>query len=98
MEQMKIPPDKIITIDFESKELSTEVRELRPVVFHENGSFCCLLGPDLKVGILGIGNSPETAIKDWQDKLRDRLRLAKSEDEIAAYVRDSLNASNKKVW
>ncbi|MGJ1238902.1 hypothetical protein [Sphingobacterium sp. G1-14] len=45
MEQMKIAEDKIVPLDFDSEELSFEIRELCPVVFREETSYWCLLGP-----------------------------------------------------
>lgn len=98
MIQMKISEDAIIPIDYDSNELSDFVKELRPVVFMEGDSFCCLLGPNQQEGIFGCGDSSDEAIEDWEKTLNKRLDKAEDDDEIANYVKDSLNASNRKVW
>lgn len=98
MIQMKISEDAIIPIDYDSNKLSDFVKELRPVVYMEGKRFCCLLGPNPQEGIFGCGDSSDEAIQDWENTLKKRLEKAKDDDEIANYVKDSLNASNRKVW
>jgi hypothetical protein len=98
MEQMKVDEEMIVPVDFDAGERSKEVRELRPVVFREEGSFCCLLGPDPQAGIFGCGDTAEDAISDWEQHLKERMEKPIGDDEVARYVHDTLNASNKKVW
>jgi hypothetical protein len=98
MEQMKISSDKIVPIDFESEDLPSEIRELRPVVFKEEASYWCLLGPDPHQGIFGSGESPLDALSDWLENLRIRLKTLDEEDEVANYARDTLQTTNRDVW
>jgi hypothetical protein len=98
MKQMDINEEMKVAIDFEAENLSQEIRELRPVVFQEEDSFCCLLGPDPQAGIFGCGNTPQEALSDWQKHLKERVQQPIGNDEVAQYVYDTLNASNKKVW
>ncbi|PUV21610.1 MULTISPECIES: hypothetical protein [Sphingobacterium] len=98
MEQMKIASEKIVPIDFDAEELPVEIRELRPVVFREETSYWCLLGPDPHRGIFGNGESVADALEDWLVNLRKRLKQSDENDEVLNYIRDSLNASNRDVW
>jgi hypothetical protein len=98
MEQMKIDEGMVVAVDYEAHEHSKVVKELRPVVFKEEGSFCCLLGPDPQAGIFGCGDTAEGAISDWEQHLKERMAKPIGDDEVAQYVQDTLNASNKKVW
>ncbi|OOG15923.1 hypothetical protein BWD42_22655 [Sphingobacterium sp. CZ-UAM] len=98
MEQMKIAAEKIVPIDFDSEELPYEIRELRPVVFKEETSYWCLLGPDVETGILGNGETVSDAFEDWLKMLRKRLKSTDDRDEVANFIRDSLTASNRKIW
>ncbi|MDM1294589.1 hypothetical protein HX021_09825 [Sphingobacterium sp. N143] len=98
MEQMKIAAEKVVPIDFDSDELPLEVKELRPVVFKEEASYWCLLGPDPHQGIFGSGDSPMDALGDWLANLRQRVTTTDPDDEVANYARDSLKISNRDVW
>ncbi|WP_217700122.1 hypothetical protein [Sphingobacterium sp. CZ-UAM] len=95
---MKIAAEKIVPIDFDSEELPYEIRELRPVVFKEETSYWCLLGPDVETGILGNGETVSDAFEDWLKMLRKRLKSTDDRDEVANFIRDSLTASNRKIW
>lgn len=98
MEQMKIDDLARVDINYEDDSLPKVVKELRPVVFAEATHYCCLLGPDKQLGIDGCGTSVVEAIADWEQDLQKRLQTSDENDEVAQYVKDSLNASNKKVW
>lgn len=98
MEQMKIAEEKVVPLDYEAAELPLEVRELRPIVFREETSYWCLLGPDVERGILGNGESVSDALEDWLKMLRKRLKNADETDDVINFVRDSLGASNRDVW
>jgi hypothetical protein len=98
MEQMKIDEQKQVPIDFDAEDLAYEIRELRPVVFEDGGSYCCLLGPDPQAGIFGCGDTPEQALSDWQQHLKERMGKPIGDDQVAQYIHHALNASNKKVW
>ena len=98
MEQMKIATEKIVPIDYNAADLPVDIRELRPVVYQEEASYWCLLGPDPQRGIFGNGETVPDALEDWLSMLRKRLTDAGDDDEVANFVRDSLAASNRQVW
>jgi hypothetical protein len=56
------------------------------------------LGPNMESGILGKGDSPEAAIEDWKAALKQRVQSAAEEDELANFVKDSLNFTKNDVW
>lgn len=98
MEQMNVDEIRKVKIDFEHEDLPQDAKELQPLVFKEGDSYCCLLGPDRTKGILGYGDSPRAAIADWSVKLQERIKIKNEDDEVANFVRDTLNTSNEDVW
>jgi len=98
MEQMKVAEERIIQLNYEDAHLSTNVRELRPVVFENMDGYLCALGPDVQTGIVGSGNTIEEALNSWEAALEKRIKSPSEEDNLAQYVRDVLQASNKDVW
>ncbi len=98
MEQMIIDQSAIVAIDFTAADVDRTLKTLQPVVFQEGEQFACHLGPDMEHGILGKGDSPEAAIADWKAALKQRVEHAGEEDELATFVKDSLNFSKNDVW
>jgi len=98
MKQMNIPEEMQIRVDFQNSDLPRTVKELRPVLWHDGSAFCCLLGADPQVGIFGCGSTKEAAFFDWDKQLISRLRDARSDDELARYVLDTLKIKKEDVW
>lgn len=94
MKQMDFTPDLRIEIDFKSAKRSRTVNTLQPVVFKDDNSFCCLLGPDLNYGIKGFGHTADEAIDDWETSLKKRIKTPSKNDELAKYVVSMLKAGN----
>lgn len=95
---MRISEEATLPLNYEDQSLSRAVRELRPVIYRDGGSFRCLLGPDIEAGITGTGESPEAAIESWTQCLRQRLETVTINDEVAQYAKDVLNTSVNNVW
>jgi len=82
------------------------VKTLRPVIFKDRerdlgtsfDGFCILLGEDPQVGIMGCGMCLEEAIDDWRKSLRERILNAKDDDELANFVKDSLEIQKIDNW
>ncbi|MFC7523626.1 hypothetical protein ACFQRK_06735 [Parapedobacter sp. GCM10030251] len=98
MEQMKVAEERVIQLNYEDTHLSTNARELRPVVFESSEGYLCVLGPDVQTGIVGSGSTIEEALDSWEAALGRRIKTPSEDDELAIYVRDVLQASNKDVW
>lgn len=95
MKQKKIPADNIIIVPLHGVGFA-----LKPVVYKEEGSFYCLLGPNGQTGILGSGHTTKAAIKDWNYKLAKRLLYAESSDPVVQHVKkvlDELNTSHNEA-
>ncbi len=88
MEQMQIPADMRCEIDYEQPDLPITVQELRPIVFMDGDSYCCLLGPDPQAGVFGCGKTSEQAINDWDEHLRERMQSPAEGDEVATYIKE----------
>jgi hypothetical protein len=88
MEQMNIPKDQIVQVEYLG---ASEV--LKPVVFKEGDSYCCLLGPDPQAGVFGCGDTPMEALSDWDANLQARLRSADPSDPVVKYVREVVDKS-----
>jgi hypothetical protein len=98
MEQLNVPEDQKLPIDYEDLSFPESVRKLRPLVFNEDDTICVILGPDRHEGVAGSGATIEEALKDWDAQLSDRIRYHKGDDEIALYIIDAMKASVNKVW
>lgn len=98
MKQMDIPGNRVIDVNYESGNFSKAVRDLRPVVWADERGYCCLLGPDPQEGIMGMGNTIEAALNDWEQQLKERVRTAGVSDDLAQYVIDTLLISKDDVW
>lgn len=90
MEQLNIPPELQIPINYQAAEVSGMVKNLRPVLFRKGELYCCLLGPDIESGITGQGRNPQKAISDWERKVTDRIEHAPDTDQLALYLRHTL--------
>lgn len=97
MQQMDVPGDEKIELDFEDSWYSAAVRALRPVVRKIPSGYSCMLGPDIDRAITGSGGSLVLALEEWEKNLRKRIMYHQPDDEVALYVIDQLNASNKKI-
>ena len=97
MEQMNVPEEVKIPINFSDESLPVSISAFRPLLFEEGEEFCCVLGPDAEIGIVGRGATPEEAMDDWDSNLKDRIKYHKPEDPVASYVVDYMKASVNKV-
>ena len=91
MEQMKINPEAIVSVDYENQDLPTSVQQFKPPVFREGNAFCVLLGPDPQSGIFGCGRSVEEALRDWDNHLADEIDNPRENNETTHYVMSHLN-------
>lgn len=98
MEQFKVDQQYVVKVDFTDGSFSREVKDLRPLIFKDKDIFCVVLGPDPQEGIFGCGTTVQNALEDWTNHLKERLTTAETEDQVAAYARDVLNADPDKVW
>jgi len=97
MQQMNVSEDMKVKVDFTAADIPASVKMFRPLVFHDGDSFCCVLGPDPQLGIFGCGDSVESAMKDWDDHLREQITHDKR-SEVSKFVIDTMETSVEKVW
>jgi hypothetical protein len=90
MQQMKVPKEIEVQIDFKGPAIPYRAGILHPVVFKDGKNYCCVLGPDLDDGVFGFGESPEQALQDWDKNLTERIELAGEGDELVSYVNNQL--------
>lgn len=94
---MNVPDEMKVNINYEDDKLPEAIRTLRPVVYRDGDSFCCLLGPDPQEGIFGCGPTREEALIDWEANMRKRIIYHSPGDKMAQFIEDNLNASDKEV-
>lgn len=92
MEQMNIPSELIV--DFDYRHADKIIQVLKPVIWKDGDSYCCLLGPDPSIGIFGCGDTPEDATEDWQDSLK--LAMSKNSPIITDIVEELTKHQNAK--
>ena len=98
MKQLNVPEEMKVTIDFTKPDIPESVKAFRPLLFHDGNAYCCVLGPDPQAGVFGCGETPEKALKDWDVHLKERQLSKDQNDEVARYIKDTLNTSKDKVW
>ena len=91
MEQMKVPNEMKVEIDFERPGVPYTANILQPVLFKEGNSYCCVLGPDRQRGIFGCGETPEQALQDWDKHLTERVEQDAPGDELISFVNENLS-------
>jgi hypothetical protein len=75
-----------IAIDFSGDWAPEKAKKLKPEVFKDGDSYCCLFGPDPIVGIFGCGNTPEEAVLDWDKDLHKRIERLTEGDDAAHHA------------
>jgi len=98
MQQLNVPEENKLPIDYEDGSLPASVRRFRPLLYQEGDLICAILGPDTQTGIYGCGADIAEALKKWDAQLQDRIKYHKGDDEVARYIIDTMNASVEKVW
>jgi hypothetical protein len=81
MKQMNIDTEQIVQVEYTGAAIA-----LKPVVFKDGDSYCCILGPDPQQGIFGCGDTPEEALSEWEAALQARLKNANQDDEVVKLV------------
>jgi hypothetical protein len=97
MEQMNVPEEMKIEYDFDNENATEAVRTLQPLIYRDGPDYHCVIGPDLKNGIVGVGSTVNEALLEWESKVRKRIIYHTENDELAAFIIDKLNASPKNV-
>jgi len=54
----------------------------RPRIFRDGDMWCCLLGDDLQVGVVGFGESPSKAVQDFNRAWYKDLETEKSKPTL----------------
>ena len=98
MKQLNVPEEMKVSIDFTKSDIPESVKAFRPLLFHDGNAYCCVLGPDPQAGVFGCGDTPEQALEDWDVHLKERQLSKDQNDEVARYIKDTLNTSKDKVW
>jgi len=91
MQQLTVPEEMKVDIDFSDKQLPDSVETFQPVLFKDGDSYCCVLGPDPQEGVFGCGPTPLDALKDWDKNLQERKKVTDKNDEVAAYIHRVIN-------
>lgn len=80
-----------VEIDYGDCCLPHTFRTIKPDVFKDGDSYCCIFGPDPQEGIFGCGDTPDQAILDWHQHLQERIHEKHIPDEVAHQARLILN-------
>jgi hypothetical protein len=92
MKEMKKPGAKPMRVNFNDPAVPENARLLQPIVWQDETSYYVLLGADPQQGVFGCGDSVVTALKDWNQRLQEKLAAEKNSQAIAQFIRESMNA------
>jgi hypothetical protein len=97
MDQMNMENLEVIELNYESPGLPDTVRKLKPALYKDGDSYCCLLGPDPQEGIFGCGNTQAEALADWDMHVKDRALDHPFGDKVAEFLISKLGEPESKV-
>lgn len=97
MEEMNVPVGMKVNVDYTHSDLPPSVRTFRPLLFRDGKLYCCILGPDVGKGIFGCGSTPQAAFIDWDRSFQLRSKSTNDGDEVARYIKETLNESVNKA-
>jgi hypothetical protein len=86
MKQMNIDPEQIVEAEYTGAAIA-----LKPIVFKDGDSYCCVLGPDPQQGVFGCGDTPAEALAEWETNLQLRLKNANQDDEVVRAVMEIIS-------
>ncbi|MDQ0638356.1 hypothetical protein QF042_001921 [Pedobacter sp. W3I1] len=98
MKQMNVSEEKRVGFDFSRFRLPQCVSKLHPLLFKEGNTYFAVLGPDPQSGIFGCGDTPEDALMDWNDHLRESLRNPDPNNQVIQYVIKTLHPQRTEIW
>lgn len=98
MKQLNVPEEMKIEIDFSDKRIPASARIFSPLVYRDGDTYYCILGPDLRQGVFGFGNTPIEALKDWDKNLEKKKKSNDADDEVAFYIQETLKRTKDQVW
>lgn len=72
MKPAGIDDKDIVNVDYRKYDEATQT--IKPTVYIDGDSYCCLSGEDPESGVFGCGDTPDEAIKDWREALKNELK------------------------
>jgi hypothetical protein len=97
MIQLEVPDELKVAIDPNDKDIPDSAKTFQPVLFKDGNSFCCVLGPDPQEGVVGCGQTPAEALKDWDKNLQQRKTVTDKNDEVALYIQRVIDPSANEI-
>jgi len=97
MRQIEVPDELKVAIDMNDKDIPDSAKTFQPVLFKDGDSFCCVLGPDPREGVVGCGQTPVDALKDWDKNLQERKTVTDKNDEVALYIQRVIDPSANEI-
>ncbi|MEP7377866.1 MAG: hypothetical protein ABI675_30990 [Chitinophagaceae bacterium] len=91
MQQLNLPDEMKVTINFDGKDIPVSAKLFKPLVYQEGNFICVVLGPDPIEGVYGCRPTAEEALKDWDRHLKDRINNLNKDDEVTQFVMDKLS-------
>ena len=92
---MEINPEDIVNVDYRAFDIA--VQKIKPTVFMDGDSYCCISGPDPQAGVFGCGSTPIEAVQDWQKSLIEKLNAIPRNDAATKKVREELGLGDRPI-
>lgn len=92
MQRMNVSKEVAVPIDYQRPGIPYTASVLQPILFKNGDDYCCVLGADPQSGVVGYGRTPEQAIQNWDELLKDRIETAGDDDPLVDYVKETLRA------
>ena len=75
-----------VEVDFSADWVPEKAKILKPQVYKDGDSYCCIFGPDPVVGIFGSGQTPQEAVMNWKKDLLERIDRHTEHDDAAHHA------------
>src|SRR5262245_31497833 len=90
IQQLDVPNEMKVEVDFTDKKLPQSARIFMPIVFKDGDSYCVVLGPDPQEGVFGCGKTTVEALKDWDKNLQKKKDVTDPNDDLAFFINEVL--------
>src|SRR3569833_485796 len=92
---LPVNKDDIIPLEYTDESLPEAVRKWRPILYKDEAAVCCILGSDPMEGIFGCGDTPDAAIKDWNEHFKEFVNKPGNEEMLPQLVSNQQPSTTK---
>lgn len=94
MDEINLSEMQSVTINYQAFPVSPIVRLFRPTVYKSDSGFYCFIGTVGELGIIGRGNTFESAIEDWEKHFNNEISSGTNDERLLQVIKEKLNTGD----